>query len=159
MSASTGTLSWSSDGKTGTAVYNKDTQVVLTATPAQGVTLKAWTGCDTTAVNQCTVTMTTDKDVTVEFSMPVTPIYDFDGNGYSDVLWRNTTTGDVYIWLMKGTNITDGDYVVRGITEDWDIKRVADFNADGKSDIVWQNTKNGDVYMYLMDGTKIITHG
>ncbi|KJU81985.1 hypothetical protein MBAV_005822, partial [Candidatus Magnetobacterium bavaricum] len=55
---------------------------------------------------------------------------------------------------MKGTNITGGDYVVKGITEDWDIKGVGDFNGDGKSDIVWQNTKDGDVYMYLMDGTK-----
>ncbi len=159
VSPSTGTLSWSSDGKTGTAVYNKDTQVVLTATPAQGVKLKAWTGCNATESNQCTVKMTTDRDVTVEFFVPITPIYDFDGNGKSDVLWRNTKNGGIYIWLMNATQIVGGDYVVEGITEKWDIKGVADFNGDGKSDIIWQHKDEGDVYMYIMDGTKIITHG
>ncbi|KJU82724.1 secreted protein containing DUF1566 [Candidatus Magnetobacterium bavaricum] len=158
VSASTGTLYWSSDGKTGTAEYDKNTQVVLTAASTQGTKL-TWTGCDTNTGSQCMVKMIADKDITVEFSLPVTPIYDFDGDGYSDVLWRNTTTGDVFIWLMKGTNITGGDYVVKGITEKWGIKGVADFNGDGKSDIIWQHKDEGDVYMYIMDGTKIITHG
>ncbi|KJU85634.1 FG-GAP repeat-containing protein, partial [Candidatus Magnetobacterium bavaricum] len=85
--------------------------------------------------------------------------YDFDGDGHSDVLWRHAITGDVYIWLMKGTSITGGDFVVRNAGTDWDIKAAVDFNGDGKADILWQNSATGDVYMYLMDGTKVSSGG
>jgi len=27
---------------------------------------------------------------------------DFNGDGKSDILWRNQTTGQVYVWLMNG---------------------------------------------------------
>ncbi|MBF0539487.1 MAG: DUF1566 domain-containing protein, partial [Nitrospirae bacterium] len=146
-------------GNTGIASYNTGTDVILTASPSIGSTLKAWTGCDSTTGSQCILKMTAPRTVTVEFSIPITPIYDFNGDGKSDVLWRNTTTGDVYIWLMNKTSITGGDFVVKGLTADWDIKGVGDFNGDGKADIVWQNTNNGDVYIYLMDGTKILING
>ncbi|KJU86726.1 FG-GAP repeat-containing protein [Candidatus Magnetobacterium bavaricum] len=84
--------------------------------------------------------------------------HDFNGDGNSDVLWRNTKTGDVYIWLMDGKSITGGNFVVKGVSLDWDIKAVGDFNGDDKSDVLWQNTA-GDVYMWLIDGTTIQTGG
>jgi hypothetical protein len=31
---------------------------------------------------------------------------DFDGDGKSDILWRNTTTGDTAIWFLRGTRVT-----------------------------------------------------
>jgi len=27
---------------------------------------------------------------------------DFDGDGKADILWRNTTTGQVSVWLING---------------------------------------------------------
>jgi hypothetical protein len=44
------------------------TTVTLTATPAAHSSL-AWTGCDSTAANQCTVTLSADADVTATFSL------------------------------------------------------------------------------------------
>ncbi|MBF0497885.1 MAG: VCBS repeat-containing protein [Deltaproteobacteria bacterium] len=32
--------------------------------------------------------------------------YDFNGDGKADVLWRNTITGEVYMWLMNGMSIS-----------------------------------------------------
>jgi hypothetical protein len=32
---------------------------------------------------------------------------DFDGNGKSDILWRDTS-GDIAIWYMNGTTIASG---------------------------------------------------
>ncbi|WP_162176212.1 FG-GAP-like repeat-containing protein [Candidatus Magnetobacterium casense] len=161
VAASTGKLNCSSDGKTCLASYVINDVVILTATPAQGSTVKGWTGCDTTTVtggSQCTLTMSKDMDVSVEFSVPITPIYDFDGDGKSDVIWRSSQSGDVFIWLMNKFSLTGGDYVVKGITADWDIKGIADFNGDGKNDIVWQHKDKGDVYMYIMNGTQISAH-
>ncbi len=83
---------------------------------------------------------------------------DFDGNGKSDILWRNSTTGDVYIWLMNGTAIaSQGDLGV--ISSDWVIQGVGDFNGDGKADILWRNTTSGEVYVWQMNGISISGQG
>ena len=83
---------------------------------------------------------------------------DFDGNGKSDILWRNSTSGDVYIWLMNGTAIaSQGDLGV--ISSDWVIQGVGDFNGDGKADILWRNTTSGEVYVWQMNGISISGQG
>jgi hypothetical protein len=33
-------------------------------------------------------------------------IGDFNGDGKADILWRNSTTEQVYIWLMNGNTLT-----------------------------------------------------
>jgi hypothetical protein len=30
---------------------------------------------------------------------------DFNGDGKADILWRNSSAGEVYLWLMNGTTI------------------------------------------------------
>ncbi|MES0336445.1 MAG: VCBS repeat-containing protein [Candidatus Magnetobacterium sp. LHC-1] len=85
--------------------------------------------------------------------------YDFDGDGRSDVLWCNATTGDVAIWLMKTTSIAGKDFVFKGVSLDWDIKAAGDFNGNGKTDILWQDTTKGVVYIWLMDALKIAGEG
>ena len=83
---------------------------------------------------------------------------DFDGDGKSDILWRNSATGDVYIWLMNGTTIAgQGDLGV--ITSDWVIQGTGDYNGDGKADILWRNSTSGDVYIWLMNGISIANQG
>src|SRR5437773_7624943 len=36
---------------------------------------------------------------------------DFNGDGRADILWRNSSTGENYLWLMNGTTITGEGYV------------------------------------------------
>ncbi|KJU81694.1 FG-GAP repeat-containing protein, partial [Candidatus Magnetobacterium bavaricum] len=60
-------------------------------------------------------------------------IADFDGDGKADMLWQNTTTGDVYVWLMDGAGIIGGGFVVRGMPALWQLLTVADYNGDGKA--------------------------
>lgn len=43
------------------------TSIILTAIPAVGYNFAAWSGCDSTTANQCTVTMHTSRDVTASF--------------------------------------------------------------------------------------------
>jgi len=85
---------------------------------------------------------------------------DFNGDGYGDILWRNANTGQVFAWLMKGTDwLTnqDGSPAIGfpgpgSIPLEWQVSGTGDFNADGKSDILWHNAQNGDTYLWEMDG-------
>ncbi len=81
---------------------------------------------------------------------------DFNGDGNSDILWRNDD-GYVGMWEMNGTQVQSGGGVAAEST-DWNVVGVGDFNGDGDSDILWRND-DGYVGMWLMDGTQVQTGG
>ncbi len=82
--------------------------------------------------------------------------HDFNGDGMSDVLWRDTA-GNVGLWLMKGTQILQGS-AFSSVPLSWAIVGQRDFNGDGKADILWRDTA-GDVGLWLMNGTQIVQGG
>ncbi len=41
----------------------------------------------------------------------INEVGDFNGDGKSDNLWRNSTTGEKYMLWMDGTSIADTGYV------------------------------------------------
>jgi hypothetical protein len=83
---------------------------------------------------------------------------DFNGDGFADILWRNSSTGEVYLWLMNGTTRTGGGSL--GIVSTaWNIVGIGDFNDDGKADILWRNGATGEVYLWLMNGTTMTGGG
>ena len=84
------------------------------------------------------------------------PVADFSGDGHSDVLWRNTLTGENYLYPMNGTQILAGEGYVRTVADpNWTVAGIGDFDGDGKADIVWRNSTSGQNYLYPMDGTTI----
>ena len=60
---------------------------------------------------------------------------DFNGDGKSDILWRNTTSGEVDIWAHERHHTRFGRRS-RNASQHWQIKGTGDFNGDGKSDIL-----------------------
>ena len=81
----------------------------------------------------------------------VTPPVDFNGDRISDLLWRNTRTGEVSIWIMNGTNISQHPGIATP-TLDWKILGVGDFDGQGRSDILWSNTRTGELSIWFMNG-------
>jgi DNA-binding beta-propeller fold protein YncE len=77
---------------------------------------------------------------------------DFNGDGESDILWRNDVTGQVYMMLMLGWTIQSQGMVYQEPNLDWKIVAAGDYNGDGKADILWRNDTTGQVYMMLMNG-------
>ena len=75
---------------------------------------------------------------------------DFDGDGITDILWRNTA-GDVLIWLMKADGTLRQQEVTGNVPTRWSVMETGDFNGDGKSDIAWLDT-SGNVMTWLMNG-------
>jgi feruloyl esterase len=77
---------------------------------------------------------------------------DFDGNGSTDILWRDTS-GNVGIWLMNGTQIMS-TAVLGNVPANWNVAETGDFNGDGMSDILWLDN-TGNVGTWFMNGTTV----
>jgi Ca2+-binding RTX toxin-like protein len=75
---------------------------------------------------------------------------DFNGDGRSDVLWRNGTTGDITDWIANGDGSFAGNtaYAHQNASSVWHVLGTGDFNGDGKFDILWRND-NGKVTDWL----------
>ena len=83
-------------------------------------------------------------------------IGDFDGDGKADILWRNSSTGENYVYLMNGTTIAGEGYIRTVADQNWQVVGLGDFNGDGKADILWRNASTGENYLYPMNGTTIL---
>jgi hypothetical protein len=82
--------------------------------------------------------------------------FDMDGDGKADILWRNESTGQTWLWAMNG-HVTSQSKSIGTVSLDWDIAGRGDFNGDGKSDLLWRNNKSGRNIIWLMDGFNSIS--
>src|SRR5207245_2150763 len=92
-------------------------------------------------------------------ALPVCAPMDFDGDCKSDVLWRNSATGENYLWLMNGWTIATGGLIRTVADQAWQVKGIGDFDGDGKADILWRNSSTGENYLYAMNGLTIASEG
>jgi hypothetical protein len=82
---------------------------------------------------------------------------DFNGDGSSDLLWRNSGTGQVGIWNSNGAGgftyqiINPGDPT-------WQIVGTGDFNGIGKDGILWRSTTSGQVGIWNSNGSGGFTY-
>jgi hypothetical protein len=96
--------------------------------------------------------------VAPDSSWSVVGIGDFNGDGKSDILWRDTN-GLLIDWTMNGSQITSSQTVTLGGSaampdSSWSVAAIGDFNGDGKADILWRNT-NGTLIDWEMNGSQI----
>jgi len=83
---------------------------------------------------------------------------DFNGDGKTDLAWKQISTNKDYIGLMDGLTQASGGFISVG-DPIWSIVGYGDFNGDGKTDVVWFNSSNNRHYVDLMDGTTTLSGG
>jgi hypothetical protein len=86
-------------------------------------------------------------------SRRATDTHDFNGDGKSDIAWRDTS-GNLAVWLMNGATVSSSGGL-GAVPTTWSVVGQRDFNNDGKGDFLWQNTSTGDVAIWLMNGAQV----
>lgn len=91
--------------------------------------------------------------VVSQFRSTVVPlsrvISDFNGDGKSDILWRNFSSGRNRYW--SAAKSTSGKELASVDNLKWFVAGIGDFSGDGKADILWRN-KNTDQVVLWRDG-------
>jgi hypothetical protein len=76
---------------------------------------------------------------------------DFDADGVSDILWRNSG-GGISMWLMNSNGTIKSSVGLGSLSiTDWTVAETGDFDGDGKSDILWRHS-SGAIALWLMNG-------
>jgi hypothetical protein len=94
----------------------------------------------------------TSSDV-VTFTIPVVATHDFNGDGTSDILWRDTS-GNLALWLINGNAIASAGGLGNVSPSVWSIVGQRDFTGSGNADILWRDT-SGNLALWLMSGTSV----
>jgi hypothetical protein len=96
-------------------------------------------------------------------SIVLNSVQDFDGDGKSDLIFRNTTPGAeyAYFWRMNGLTTRDAFARTDSFLNGYDIAGSGDFDGNGTKDMVWRNTRNGAgaVAVWLFDTNGTINAG
>jgi hypothetical protein len=83
---------------------------------------------------------------------------DFNRDGRSDILWRNTVTGAVFqIQMGEDMGILATQLIDTGLDTQWQIAGLGDYDRDGAADMLWRNAVTGEVLLMRMLGFTMLS--
>ncbi|MFE9689701.1 glycoside hydrolase domain-containing protein [Micromonospora sp. NPDC005806] len=97
------------------------------------------------------VTINIDGDFLDVAPLPATRFGDFTGNGWSDVVYREPSTGRLYLYGGNGTTLSGRVALGTGWNSMNALLRVGNFNRSGGEDILAREKSTG--YLWLYPGT------
>jgi Ca2+-binding RTX toxin-like protein len=83
---------------------------------------------------------------------------DFNYDGNSDLVLKNQSTGQFYVWTVQN-GVQVGGANLGTIGTNWDIRSTGDFNADGNADVLWRDSTNGQFYIWTLNASIQQTSG
>ena len=85
-------------------------------------------------------------------AVALTATHDFNNDGLSDILWRDTG-GDIAAWIMNGATVAQSAGL-GSVPGTFSIIGQHDFDGDGKADVLWRDT-SGNISMWFMNGAAV----
>jgi hypothetical protein len=85
---------------------------------------------------------------------------DFNGDGFADIIWRDTANGKNYVWYLENGVPAASIELLSVEDPNYSIAGTGDFDADGKEDdLVWLNTGGGTTFWFtefLFSGSAVV---
>ena len=75
----------------------------------------------------------------------------------TNLLWRQTQTGDLDGWTIAGTTVLTRARLSTAVPLDWQVVASGDLDFNGVDDLIWRNTTNGDLAAWLMKLSGVAT--
>jgi subtilisin family serine protease len=85
-------------------------------------------------------------------------VAEFNADGRADLLWRDPSTGFLYLWMMNGAYPGSQGFLAGWGSRDLTIEGVGDFDGDGTRDIFWRSPY-GATGFWLVEGGVIRDSG
>jgi hypothetical protein len=99
------------------------------------------------------MSLSVDRDQLDVTPVPRTPFGDFNGNGWSDLIARQTSTGALYLHPGNGGTFGAASRIGSGWNGMSSITRFGDFDRDGHEDIFARETATGALWLYPGTGS------
>ena len=99
------------------------------------------------------VTINIDNDYVDLRPLPGPGSGDFTGNGWSDLLARDKSTGTLYLYPGNGTNLESRIRIGGGWGNFSALTRRGDFTGDGREDLIGRDSSSGNLWLYPGAGT------
>jgi hypothetical protein len=83
---------------------------------------------------------------------------DYDGNGMSDLVWQDSESNAISVWLLDGGSVIGvhtPDVSGSQGTEGWKVGGSGDFDGDGADDLFLFNTITGESVVYRIDASGV----
>ncbi|AUG78824.1 hypothetical protein CFP65_4058 [Kitasatospora sp. MMS16-BH015] len=77
---------------------------------------------------------------------------DFNGDHQADLIARNDSNGNLYLWTGNGAGGFARPVLLTGGWSAFSQTTTADFNGDGKPDLIARNDSTGELYLWTGDG-------
>lgn len=76
---------------------------------------------------------------------------DMDRDGEVDLVWQDSATNEVGVWLVRrGTKTTELLLRPQTVAPGWHVRLVGDYNGDGWPDLLWQHATTGELYAWFL---------
>lgn len=94
---------------------------------------------------------------TIPAGARVAGLNDFNGDGFTDILWEHAD-GRLKLWFLEGATFSSAALLNdrKPLSKGWRVAVLADLNGDGSKDILFQHT-SGNLAVWYMSGTSLLS--
>ena len=82
-------------------------------------------------------------------------VFDLNGDGRSDIVVRNPSTGANRVLFMNGTQVSSDAPLPSLVDRDYVMAALADFNLDNRADLLWRHQASGERFYWAMNGSTL----